>query len=96
MNNYDIIIKPVLSEKAFGGIGSKVYTFKVARSATKPQVKKAVEEIFKVKVEKVNIMNYDGKPKKQGKHEGYTAAWKKAVVWLAPGSKAIEFFESLK
>ena len=96
MNNYDIIIKPVLSEKAFGGIGSKVYTFKVAKTATKPQIKNAIEEIFKVKVEKINVMNYDGKPKKQGRHEGLTPSWKKAIVWLTPSSKAIEFFESLK
>ncbi|MCL2755645.1 MAG: 50S ribosomal protein L23 [Firmicutes bacterium] len=96
MNVYDIIIKPVLSEKSFAGINSKNYTFKVHKDATKPQVKKAVEEIFKVKVEKVNIANYKGKPKRQGRHEGKQSDWKKAYVWLTKESKAIEFFEGLQ
>ena len=96
MNNYDIIIRPILSEKAFADIKGKKYTFEVRKDATKDQIKKAVEEIFKVKVEKVNTARYDGKIKRQGRHEGARADWKKAYVQLTKDSKAIEFFESLQ
>ena len=96
MNIYDIIRRPILSEKSFDGVKDKMYTFEVHKDATKPQIKKAVEEIFKVKVAKVNTARYDGKPKKQGRHEGTTSAWKKAYVQLTEGSKAIEFFEGLQ
>lgn len=97
MNPHDIIIRPVLSEKAFDRIGTKCYTFEVAMSATKLQIKAAVESVFKgVKVEKVNTARVAGKPKRQGKHEGVTSDWKKAVVQLSKDSKAIEFFEGLQ
>jgi len=102
MNNYQIIIRPILSEKSFASIKGdaktrgKMYTFEVHKDATKPQIKKAIEEIFKVKVEKVNTANYDGKPKRHGRDEGTTRAWKKAYVQLTKDSKAIEFFESLQ
>jgi len=96
MNVYDIIIRPILSEKSFAGITGKNYTFQVHKDATKPQIKKAVEEVFKVKVEKVNIANYLGKPKRQGKHSGKQSDWKKAYVWLTKESKPIEFFEGLQ
>ena len=96
MNKYDVIIRPVMSEKTFGGIKTKHYTFEVNPAATKAMIKAAVEEIFKVKVESVRIANYKGKPKRQGRHEGTTPAWKKAYVQLTPESKAIEFFESLQ
>ena len=96
MNNYDIIVKPILSEKSFGGIGIKRYTFEVLKNATKPQIKQAVEQIFNVRVLTIKTMRVGGKPKRQGKHEGMTADWKKAIVTLTPESKAIEFFESLK
>lgn len=95
MNIYDVILRPVLSEKSFDGIKSKHYTFKVHPDATKPQIKNAVETIFKVKVERVNVATYDGKPKRQGRHTGTTSKWKKAYVKLTSDSKAIEFFESL-
>lgn len=95
MTVYDIIIEPVLSEKSYDGIPNKRYTFKVAKNATKTQVKEAVETIFGVKVAKVNTSNYDGKLKRMGRHEGKTASFKKAIVTLTEGSKAIEFFESL-
>ncbi len=95
MNAYDIIIKPILSEKSYDGISEKRYTFKVAKCATKTDIKNAVEEIFKVKVDKVNTANYDGKVKRLGRHEGRTASYKKAIVTLTKESKAIEFFESL-
>jgi len=96
MNNYQIIIRPILSEKSFATIKEKMYTFEVHRDATKPQIKKAIEEIFKVKVEKVNTANFDGKPKRHGRNEGTTSSWKKAYVQLTKDSKPIEFFESLQ
>jgi large subunit ribosomal protein L23 len=93
---YDIILKPLVSEKSVATIKSKKYAFKVAPEATKTDIKNAVEEIFGVKVESVNTVNYDGKVKRQGKHEGRQSAWKKAYVQLTKDSKAIEFFESLQ
>ena len=95
MANYDIIIKPVLSEKSYSDIANKKYTFKVAKSANKTQIKQAIEEIFKVKVESVNTLNVYGKIKRQGRNEGLTGNYKKAVVQLAADSKSIEFFDSL-
>ena len=88
MNNYDIIIEPILSEKSTDGIAEKKYTFKVAKSATKTAV-------FGVKVAKVNTINVNGKKKRMGRSEGMTSAYKKAIVMLTPDSKAISFFESL-
>lgn len=95
MNSYDIIKKPILSEKCYAGIPIKKYTFVVDPRANKTEIKKAVEEIFKVKVAKVNTVNVRGKYKRQGKNEGYTSKYKKAYVQLTADSKAIEFFESL-
>ena len=97
MNASDIIIKPVMSEKAFAGIAQnpKRYTFVVAKNANKIQIKQAVEQIFGVKVDKVNTINVRGRLKRQGRAQGYTASKKKAVVTLTADSKVIEFFESL-
>lgn len=95
MTVYDIIIEPILSEKSYDGIANKRYTFKVVKSATKTQIKAAVEQIFQVKVDKVNTSNYDGKLKRMGRNEGRRSAFKKAIVTLTDDSKAIEFFESL-
>lgn len=95
MNAYDIIIKPVLSEKSYEGIANKKYTFKVVKSATKTDIKRAVETAFGVKVAKVNTVNVDGKFKRMGRNEGKTSDYKKAIVQLAEDSKAIEFFENL-
>ena len=95
MKAYDIIIKPVLSEKSYAGIANKRYTFVVARNANKVEIKQAVEEIFGVQVEKVNTVNVRGKLKRQGRTQGYTAKYKKAIVQLKASSQAIEFFESL-
>lgn len=95
MTAYDIIIEPILSEKSYDGIANKRYTFKVVKSATKTQIKAAVEQIFQVKVDKVNTSNYDGKLKRMGRNEGRRSAFKKAIVTLTDNSKAIEFFESL-
>ena len=95
MNAYDVIIRPISSEKAFSGIENKKYTFVVDKRATKTQIKAAVEEIFKVQVEKVNTVNVRGKYKRQGRSEGYTSSYKKAYVQLTANSKTIEFFDSL-
>ena len=95
MNNYDIIIEPIMSEKSKDGVADKRYTFKVAKTATKTDVKRAVEAVFGVKVAKVNTMNVNGKKKRRGRSEGMTASYKKAIVILESDSKAISFFESL-
>ena len=92
---HDIIRRPILSEKSYADIANKKYTFEVAKEANKTQVKKADEEIFKVKVESVNISNVYGKIKRQGRHEGLTGSYKKAIVQLTSDSKTIEFFDSL-
>ena len=91
----DIILKPVITEKSMDGISSKRYTFKVASDATKPEIAAAVEELFGVKVAKVNTINMKKKPKRMGYHFGYTAEWKKAIVTLDASSKEIEFFNGL-
>lgn len=95
MTVYDIIVEPILSEKSYDGISAKRYTFKVVKSATKTQIKEAVEKIFNVKVDKVNTSNTDGKLKRMGRSEGRRTTYKKAIVTLTSDSKAIEFFESL-
>jgi large subunit ribosomal protein L23 len=96
MTAQDIIIKPILTEKSYGGIAGKVYTFIVSKKANKTQIKLAVEELFpEAKVEKVNTANYEGKLKRQGKTEGRRPSYKKAVVTLKDNSKPIAFFESL-
>ena len=92
---YDVIITPVITEQSMDVAVDKKYTFKVAPTANKTQVKLAVEEIFGVEVAKVNIMNYDGKLKRMGRFAGYTPSYKKAIVTLTPDSKEIEFFQGL-
>jgi len=92
---YDIIIKPVISEKSMDDAQERKYTFKVAKDANKTQVKLALEEVFGVDIEKVNIMNVKGKTKRMGKHTGKTADTKKAIVTLTDKSKEIEFFKGL-
>ena len=91
----DIILKPIITEKSMDGIANKRYTFKVAADATKPEIANAVEELFGVKVAKVNTINMKKKPKRMGYHFGYTAEWKKAIVTLDASSKEIEFFNGL-
>ena len=91
----DIILKPVLTEKAYDGIASKKYTFYVKKDANKTEIKLAVEKLFGVQVAKVNTLNSKGKLKRMGRNQGYTPDRKKAIVTLKADSKAIEFFESL-
>lgn len=92
---YDIILRPVLSEKTYDGISDKRYAFEVAVSANKTEVKNAIETIFGVKVAKVNTLNQQGKIKRMGRFEGRRPAVKKAYVILTPDSKAIDFFEGM-
>ena len=92
---YDIILKPVITEASIEDMQNKKYTFRVARDANKIEIKNAVEEIFKVEVDKVTTINMKSKPKRLGRSEGSTSAWKKAIVKLSEGSKTIEFFESM-
>ena len=91
----DIILAPIISEASMDMIESKKYVFKVHSDATKPEIAKAVEELFKVHVAEVNTINMTRKPKRLGYHSGYTSAWKKAIVTLTADSKTIEFFEGL-
>ncbi|MCI8819974.1 MAG: 50S ribosomal protein L23 [Clostridia bacterium] len=91
----DIILKPLLTEKGYDGIADKKYTFIVAKSANKTQIKLAVEKLFNVRVDSVNTVNCKGKLKRMGRNEGYTPDYKKAIVQLTADSKAIEFFNSL-
>ena len=91
----DIIIKPIITEASMMGVASKKYTFKVAEDANKVEIAKAVEELFGVKVAKVNTITVSGKMRRYGRFEGYKASWKKAIVTLTEDSKTIEFFDCI-
>ncbi|MCH5345296.1 MAG: 50S ribosomal protein L23 [Acetatifactor sp.] len=93
---YDVILKPVITEKSMAGMGEKKYTFLVHTEANKSQIKEAVEKMFEgTKVKKVNTLNQDGKKKRRGMVVGKTAKTKKAIVWLTEDSKEIEIFAGL-
>ena len=93
---YDVILKPVITEKSMAGMGEKKYTFLVHPEANKTQIKEAVEKMFAgAKVEKVYTMNLDGKTRRRGMTSGLTAAKKKAIVKLTADSKDIEIFQGL-
>ncbi len=95
---HDIIIRPVLTEKAYEGFADKRYVFEVPVNANKMEIKKAVEEVFasdRVKVEKVNTVRTIGKVKRQGLHSGRRPEVKKAYVTLTRDSKPIKFFEAM-
>ena len=104
-NVYDIIIRPIITERSMAATSDKKYVFEVAPSAgkieiatdaTKIDIANAVEELFGVKVAKVNTINYDGKTKRMGAgRPGTRKSWKKAYVQLAKDSKTIEFFEGM-
>lgn len=96
LTSHDIIRKPVITEKSMAEMSDKKYTFIVDVHANKCQIKKAVEEVFAVKVEDVKTANILGKTKRVGVHIGKRADYKKAVVKLSGESKSIEFFEGLK
>ena len=91
----DIILKPVITEASMAAISQKKYTFRVMKKVNKQEIAAAVEELFGVKVAKVNTINVRGRSKRMGLHSGKTADWKKAIVTLKADSKGIEFFESM-
>ena len=91
----DIILRPIITEESMQNTALKKYTFKVANDANKIEIAKACEELFGVKVAKVNTLSVRGKLRRQGRFEGYTASWKKAIVTLKANSKPIEFFDGL-
>lgn len=95
MEARDIIIKPIITEKAMLGMSMKKYTFRVAKTANKIEIGKAAEEIFGVKVDKVRTLNVRGRKRRRGKTVGYTPSWKKAVIKLKENSKGIEFFDGM-
>ena len=96
MNAYDIIIRPIITERSMAGVAEKKYVFEVAKNAGKIEIKKAVEEIFGVKVASVNTINMPAKAKRLGAaRPGMTRSWKKAYVQLTADSKTIEFFEGM-
>ena len=96
MNSYDIIRKPLITEKSMAAMSENKYTFIVHMNANKVQIKRAVEEVFGVKVDKVQTVRTIGKTKRVGVHVGKRADQKKAIVTLAKDSKGIEFFEGMQ
>ena len=95
-NIYDVIVRPIITERSMAATEDKKYTFEVMSGATKSEVKKAVEQIFDVKVASVNTINVRAKKKRMGAaRPGQTKAWKKAIVQLTADSKNIEFFEGM-
>lgn len=92
---HDIIRRPVLTEKAYDGFADKRYVFEVDIRANKTEIKQAIEQVFAVKVERVNTLRTMGKIKRQGKTSGRTPEVKKAYVTLKENSKGIEFFEGM-
>lgn len=92
---YDIILRPVITERSMEKAGDKIYVFEVARDSNKIEIREAVETVFGVKVQSVNTMNLQGKVKRMGVHIGRRPARKKAIIRLTAASKPIEFFEGM-
>ncbi|EXM39204.1 MULTISPECIES: 50S ribosomal protein L23 [Ruminococcus] len=93
-NAHDIIIKPIITEDSMDRLADNKYTFQVAKDANKIEIAKAIEEIFDVKVAKVNTISVKGKEKRMGRYTGFRPDWKKAIVTLE-GEKTIEFFDGM-
>jgi large subunit ribosomal protein L23 len=93
MHSGQVLLAPIVSEKSYGMIGERKYSFKVHPDAHKTQIRQAVEELFEVRVARVNIVQMKAKPKRRGVHKGVRPGWKKAIVQLHPESKPIEIFE---
>lgn len=91
----DIILRPIITERSMKDMEENKYTFMVSKFANKIEIKKAVEELFDVNVERVNVANYTGKMRRMGRNIGRKASWKKAFVKLTEDSKKIEFFEGM-
>ncbi|MCD1261953.1 50S ribosomal protein L23 [Paenibacillus athensensis] len=94
-NPRDIIKRPIITERTSDLMANKKYVFEVDIRANKTEIKQAIEAIFKVKVTSVNTLRMPAKPKRYGRHFGYTSEWKKAIVALSPESKELEFFETV-
>lgn len=92
-NAYEIIRRPIITEKSMSGLDNKVYTFEVSKTANKTHIKLALEELFDVEVAKVNVINTKKKPKRVGKYSGYRSGYRKAIVTLKETSKEITAFE---
>lgn len=92
---HDIIIKPIITEDSMRGIQDKKYVFRVCKDANKIEIKKALQELFDVKVEKVNTLNCKGRAVRYRQSKGYRQDWKKAIVKLCESSKTIEFFDAM-
>ena len=92
---HDVIIRPIITEASMSRLADKKYTFEVASDANKIDIKKAIGEVFKVEVDKVNTISVKSKNKRVGYHLGKTSEWKKAIVTLKETSKTIEFFDSM-
>jgi large subunit ribosomal protein L23 len=93
-NPRDLIKRPVITERTSDFMEQRKYVFEVDLKANKTEIKQAIESIFKVKVTNVNTLRMPAKPKRYGKHSGYTSEWKKAIVQLSADSKPLEYFES--
>jgi large subunit ribosomal protein L23 len=91
----DIIKRPVITERTSEMMNELKYTFEVDIRSNKTEIKMAIEQIFKVKVAAVHTLRMPAKPKRYGRHSGYTSEWKKAIVKLTPDSKPLEFFETV-
>jgi large subunit ribosomal protein L23 len=94
-SSYDILLRPIITERSMESVSDKKYVFQVARDANKIEIRRAIEEIFNVSVLSVNTINMQGKEKRQGVHVGRRSAWKKAIIRLKDSSKTIEFFEGM-
>ncbi|SFT28817.1 50S ribosomal protein L23 [Paenibacillus sp. BC26] len=94
-NPRDIIKRPIITEQTSDFMASKKYVFEVDLRANKTEIKLAIQSIFKVKVSSVNTLRMPAKPKRYGKHSGYTSEWKKAIVQLSADSNELEFFETV-
>ena len=90
--SYDIIIRPIITEKSSRMMSQNKYSFEVLKGANKIEIRRAVEEVFKVKVSSVHTISVHSKPKRMGRFIGRSRAWKKAIVTLLPGQR-IEFFD---
>ncbi|MBP3966725.1 50S ribosomal protein L23 [Paenibacillus lignilyticus] len=94
-NPRDIIKRPIITEQTSDFMANKKYVFEVDLRANKTEIKLAIQSIFKVKVSSVNTLRMPAKPKRYGKHSGYTSEWKKAIVQLSADSNELEFFETV-
>lgn len=94
-NPRDLIKRPIITEQTSEMMANLRYVFEVELRSNKTEIKQAIEQIFKVKVTSVNTMRMPAKPKRYGRHSGYTSEWKKAIVQLSADSKPLEFFETV-